>query len=91
MKINLTINGDERLFDCDPHESLMTVLRREGYYSVRFGSDTGETGAAGVLVDGKLVSAIHPAGRSSLMPPMRCWPPKPTVTTSKQSKGWLPE
>jgi putative selenate reductase molybdopterin-binding subunit len=35
----------------------MTVLRRAGYYSVRFGSDTGETGAAAVLVDGTLVSS----------------------------------
>ena len=27
------------------------MLRREGFYSVRFGSETGETGAAAVLVD----------------------------------------
>ena len=33
------------------------VLRREGFYSVRFGSDTGETGAAAVLLDGQLISA----------------------------------
>ncbi|MCH8991938.1 MAG: molybdopterin-dependent oxidoreductase, partial [Acidobacteria bacterium] len=32
-------------------------LRREGFYSVRFGSDTGETGAAAVLMDGRLVSS----------------------------------
>jgi putative selenate reductase molybdopterin-binding subunit len=33
------------------------VLRREGFFSVRFGAETGETGAAAVLVDGRLVSA----------------------------------
>lgn len=57
MNISLTINGAELRVWCAPHESLRTVLRREGYYSVRYGSDTGETGAAAVLVDGVLISA----------------------------------
>ena len=57
MKVTLTVNGEQRMFDCEPHESLRAVLRREGYYSVRFGAETGETGAAAVLVDGSLVSA----------------------------------
>ncbi|MDK1291859.1 MAG: molybdopterin-dependent oxidoreductase [Actinomycetota bacterium] len=57
MKITLTINGVERSLSCKPHESLRTVLRRAGYFSVRYGSDTGETGAAAVLVDGRLISA----------------------------------
>ena len=57
MTISLRINGETHQVECMPHESLMTVLRREGFYSVRFGSDTGETGAAAVLVDGKIVAA----------------------------------
>ncbi|MGI9649037.1 MAG: 2Fe-2S iron-sulfur cluster-binding protein, partial [Acidimicrobiia bacterium] len=57
MKITIRLNGVERRLACEPHESLKTVLRREGYYSVRFGSESGETGAAAVLVDGKLMSA----------------------------------
>jgi putative selenate reductase molybdopterin-binding subunit len=57
MNINLVINGEAHDLDCEPHESLKTVLRRAGFYSVRFGSETGETGAAAVLVDGRLVSA----------------------------------
>ena len=57
MKITLVINGDTTELVCAPHESLMSVLRREGFYSVRFGSETGETGAAAVLVDGRLVSS----------------------------------
>ncbi len=56
MEINVTINGEEKTFTCAPGETLMKVLRREGYHSVRYGSDTGETGAAAVLVDGRLVS-----------------------------------
>ena len=57
LAINLTVNGVKRSMTCEPHESLRTVLRRAGYYSVRFGSATGETGAAAVLVDGRLISA----------------------------------
>ena len=57
MTIHLTINGEPRALACEPHESLRVVLRRAGFYSVRYGSDTGETGAAAVLVDGRLVSA----------------------------------
>ncbi len=57
MNITIVINGDERQLVCAPHETLMSVLRREGFYSVRFGSDTGETGAAAVLMDGRLVSS----------------------------------
>ncbi len=57
MQINLTINGVEKTLSCQPFENLRRVLRREGYFSVRYGSDSGETGAAAILLDGKLVSA----------------------------------
>ncbi len=57
MEIHVTINGQKKTFTCQPGETLMRVLRREGYYSVRFGSDTGETGAAAILLDGKLVNS----------------------------------
>ena len=57
MEINVTINGVEKTFTCKPDETVMRVLRREGYHSVRFGSDSGETGAAAILLDGRLVSS----------------------------------
>src|SRR5436309_3234689 len=38
--------------DVAPKESLMNVLRQEGYYSVKHGCETGECGACTVLVDG---------------------------------------
>lgn len=57
MDIHVTINGTKKSFRCEPGESLMRVLRREGYYSVRYGSETGETGAAAILLDGRLVSS----------------------------------
>ena len=46
MDISLIINGQPRHLSCQPGDTLMRLLRREGYFSVRFGSDTGETGAA---------------------------------------------
>jgi putative selenate reductase molybdopterin-binding subunit len=46
----------QKTLSCSPNDTLFKVLRREGYYSVRFGSHTGETGAAAVLVNGQLVS-----------------------------------
>ena len=57
MEIHVTLNGIPRLIACAPGESLRAVLRREGCFSVRYGSDTGETGAAAVLLDGRLISA----------------------------------
>ena len=57
MTITLTINGTKVELDCRPHESLRAVLRKGGYHSVRFGSETGETGAAAVLVDSTLITA----------------------------------
>ena len=63
LNVNVIVNGQAQVLKCEPHETLLTVLRREGYYSVRFGSDTGETGAAAVLVDGRLISARGHAGR----------------------------
>ena len=57
MEINVTINGVQKSWHCSPDETLLRLLRREGYHSVRYGSDTGETGAAAVLVDGRLVSS----------------------------------
>jgi putative selenate reductase molybdopterin-binding subunit len=57
MEVRLTLNGSPRTFECVPGETLLSLLRRAGCFSVRFGSDTGETGTAAVLVDGRLLSA----------------------------------
>ncbi|MDA3040615.1 MAG: molybdopterin-dependent oxidoreductase [Actinomycetota bacterium] len=54
--ISLTINGVTREVAAAPGDTLLAVLRREGFTSVRFGSDTGETGASAVLIDGRLVN-----------------------------------
>jgi putative selenate reductase molybdopterin-binding subunit len=52
MKIALGINGQERTLDILPHETLLAVLRREGYFGVKHGCEDGSCGACTVLVDG---------------------------------------
>src|SRR5258708_4467967 len=52
MELELRINGLIKSMDVAPGESLMAVMRREGYYSVKHGCETGECGACTILVDG---------------------------------------
>ncbi|HLI05538.1 MAG TPA: molybdopterin cofactor-binding domain-containing protein [Ktedonobacteraceae bacterium] len=52
MELELRINGVIKSLDCAPNESLMALLRKEGYFSVKHGCETGECGACTVLVDG---------------------------------------
>ncbi|MGI9646871.1 MAG: (2Fe-2S)-binding protein, partial [Ilumatobacteraceae bacterium] len=56
-EITITLNGEPTTCTAAPHESLATVLRRAGMFSVKYGSATGETGAAAVLIDGVLTSS----------------------------------
>ncbi len=56
MEISVLLNGTQTTTSVEPHETLLIVLRRLGLVSVRFGSDTGETGSSAVLVDGRLVN-----------------------------------
>ncbi|MEL7157116.1 MAG: molybdopterin cofactor-binding domain-containing protein [Actinomycetota bacterium] len=56
MNITLTLNGSPVTIECAPSDTLLAVLRAQGLVSVRYGSDTGETGASAVLIDGRLVN-----------------------------------
>ena len=57
LTITIELDGTPRTLTVEPHLTLLRALRNEGIWSVRFGSDTGETGAAAVLLDGRLASA----------------------------------
>src|SRR6266568_8860400 len=52
MELELRINGVIKSLEGAPNESLLTVLRQEGYFSVKHGCESGECGACTVLVDG---------------------------------------
>lgn len=57
MTIHLTINNQQVEINAAPTDTLFIALRRAGFFSVRFGSDDGQTGAAAILLDGKLVNS----------------------------------
>ena len=53
MEINLIVNGEPKTWRVEPGDLLRDVLRREGYYSVKYGCETGTCGMCTVLFDGK--------------------------------------
>ena len=56
MKISFSLNEQQIETEIELHETLLQLLRQRGMISVRYGSDSGETGAGAVLIDGKLTS-----------------------------------
>lgn len=55
MKIPVTLNDSKIVFDADPAESLLHVLRRENQFSVKCGCEEGFCGNCMILLDGKPV------------------------------------
>ena len=57
MQLTLNVNGSEIEVSSSSNETLLKVLRRNGYFGVKHGCETGECGACTVLLDGKPVNA----------------------------------
>jgi len=57
MNIALTVNGAARIFEIDPGEPLLDLLRREGYTGAKRVCESGECGACAVIVDGRAVDS----------------------------------
>ena len=55
--ITLIVDGRQHSASVTPGESLMDVLRRLGYKSVKNGCDRGDCGSCAVLFDGRAVNA----------------------------------
>lgn len=55
MKINLIVNNQKKVFNCEPGDFLLDTLRHYNYLSVRRGCDTTNCGVCTVLFDGKPV------------------------------------
>lgn len=56
MELELTINGVAHRVQVDPNERLLETLRREGFWSVKHGCETGDCGACSILLDGRAVN-----------------------------------
>ena len=56
MNITLQVNDKIHELDVQPGDSLLKVLRAQGYFSVKHGCETGECGSCAVLLDGKPVN-----------------------------------
>ena len=57
IEIRLTVDGLLHEGQIQPGESLMDLLRRLGYKSVKNGCDRGDCGSCAVLLDGRAVNA----------------------------------
>jgi len=57
MNINLTVNATQHALEALPSETLFAILRRLGFYGIKFGDEQGLSGADTVLLDGRPVNA----------------------------------
>ncbi len=57
MNLNLIINSIQHEIECLPSETLFAVIRRLGYYGVKFSDEHGLAGADTVLLDGRPINA----------------------------------
>ena len=58
IHVTTTLNGDVAEFLCEPHESLLDVLRDTlGLTGAKEGCGSGDCGACSVMLDGRLVCA----------------------------------
>ena len=58
VHVSTTINGEETEFLCEPHQSLLEVLRETvGLMGAKEGCNNGNCGACNVILDGALVNS----------------------------------
>jgi putative selenate reductase molybdopterin-binding subunit len=56
-RLEMMVNGVRRQVEAEARSTLMDVLRREGFWGVKHGCETGECGACAVLLDGRPVAS----------------------------------
>jgi aerobic-type carbon monoxide dehydrogenase small subunit (CoxS/CutS family) len=57
MEVRLNVNGEAKQWTIAPGDLLLDVLRREGYFGVKRGCESGECGACTVLVNGQPINS----------------------------------
>ena len=56
-RIDVSVNGEARHPRVEARTTLLELLRREGFWGVKHGCETGECGACAVLLDGRPLNA----------------------------------
>ena len=59
IQVAFTLNGAATEWTVDPGENLLDALRRQGWFGVKRGCDTGDCGACTVLLDGQPVNSCE--------------------------------
>lgn len=57
MNLKLHINGVQMLISADPDETLLTVLRKNGFFGVKHGCEDGQCGACAIILDDRPVNS----------------------------------
>jgi len=55
LKLNLVVNGEKKIFEIEPNELLIDVLRKNGYKSIKRGCNSADCGSCTVLKNGKAI------------------------------------
>jgi aerobic-type carbon monoxide dehydrogenase small subunit (CoxS/CutS family) len=57
VNLHVTINNEPKDFICQPTDTLLDILRREGYSGVKVGCSNGDCGICAVLLNGRTVNS----------------------------------
>jgi aerobic-type carbon monoxide dehydrogenase small subunit (CoxS/CutS family) len=57
MQLDITINGTPHTWTIEPFDTLLDVLRREGFHGAKRVCESGECGACAVIVEGLAVDS----------------------------------
>jgi len=57
MEVRFNVNGEAKQWTIAPGDLLLDVLRREGYFGVKRGCESGECGACTVLLNGQPINS----------------------------------
>jgi aerobic-type carbon monoxide dehydrogenase small subunit (CoxS/CutS family) len=57
VNLYVTINNEPKDFACQPTDTLLDLLRREGYSGVKVGCSNGDCGICAILLNGRTVNS----------------------------------
>lgn len=57
MELVITVNGTPHIWNIEPSDTLLDVLRREGFHGAKRVCESGECGACAVIVGGRAVDS----------------------------------